>query len=127
MELLHAAGFLSEHRQGVLITLKGDGSPQSSNIVYHHRDGVARISVTSSTAKARNLARDPRASLHVTSSDFRRDGPRDPKRTSPKSAEPTGQTNRPLDPTHSVSDLLKLRDQLRRRSYRLLHDTIAMI
>jgi PPOX class probable F420-dependent enzyme len=31
---------------------------------------VVRVSVTADRAKTRNLARDPRASLHVTSTDF---------------------------------------------------------
>jgi PPOX class probable F420-dependent enzyme len=58
--------------RGVLATLKRDGRPQLSNIGYaYDRDaGVVRISVTADRAKTRNLQRDPRASLHVTSPDF---------------------------------------------------------
>lgn len=56
--------------QGVLVTLRKDGRPQLSNIAYGYADGVARISVTDSRAKTRNLRRDPRASLYVTSPDF---------------------------------------------------------
>jgi PPOX class probable F420-dependent enzyme len=59
----------SSHR-GVLVTMKRDGRPQLSNIAYAVRDGVARISITADRAKAKNLARDPRASLHVTRDDF---------------------------------------------------------
>lgn len=59
-----------EHRQGVLVTLKRDGRPQLSNIAYGFSDGVVRISVTADRAKTRNLQRDPRASLHVTTPDF---------------------------------------------------------
>ncbi len=58
---------------GVLVTLKADGRPQLSN-VSHHYDASARtvrISITESRAKTRNLRRDPRASYHVTSADFR--------------------------------------------------------
>ncbi len=62
--------FLSEHRRGVLITLRRDGRPQASNIVYGFGDGTVRISVTADRAKTRNLTRDRRASLHVTSGDF---------------------------------------------------------
>jgi PPOX class probable F420-dependent enzyme len=59
-------------RRGVLATLKRDGRPQLSNIGYaYDRDaGVVRISVTADRVKTRNLQRDPRASLHVTSEDF---------------------------------------------------------
>lgn len=56
---------------GVLVTLKRDGRPQLSNINYHFDPDrrLVRISVTADRAKARNLARDPRASLHVSSPD----------------------------------------------------------
>lgn len=57
--------------QGVLATIKADGRPQLSNILYSLRDGVVKISVAQNRAKAKNLSRDPRASLHVTSADFR--------------------------------------------------------
>jgi PPOX class probable F420-dependent enzyme len=57
--------------KGVLVTLKRDGRPQLSNIMYGlGDDGVARISVTDGRAKTANLRRDPRASLHVTTDDF---------------------------------------------------------
>lgn len=56
--------------KGVLVTLKRDGRPQISNIMYAVADGVIRISVTDGRAKTRNLRRDPRASMHVTSDDF---------------------------------------------------------
>ncbi|MGP4028328.1 PPOX class F420-dependent oxidoreductase [Actinomadura sp. 3N407] len=56
---------------GVLATLKRDGRPQLSNINYHFDPDrrLVRISITADRAKARNLARDPRASLHVSSPD----------------------------------------------------------
>jgi PPOX class probable F420-dependent enzyme len=65
-----ARTFLAEHHQGVLITLRRDGSPQSSNIAFRFADGVARISVTADRAKTKNLTRDPRAVLHVTGESF---------------------------------------------------------
>jgi PPOX class probable F420-dependent enzyme len=65
-----AQTFLADHHQGVLVTLRGDGSPQSSNIAFNVADGVARISVTADRAKTKNLARDPRAILHVTGESF---------------------------------------------------------
>ena len=70
MDIAQASGFLNDHYQGVFITLGGSGWPQATNIVYAYADGVARISVPSTTAKVRNLRRDDRASLHVTTADF---------------------------------------------------------
>lgn len=71
MELEAALAFAREHRQGVLVTLKSDGRPQLSNIMYAvGDDGIIRISVTAGRAKTRNAARDPRISLHVTRDDF---------------------------------------------------------
>jgi PPOX class probable F420-dependent enzyme len=58
--------------KGVLVTLKRDGRPQLSNIIYAYDalTRTVRISVTENRAKTRNLRRDPRASLYVTSEDF---------------------------------------------------------
>jgi PPOX class probable F420-dependent enzyme len=57
----------------VLVTLRRDGRPQLSNIGYAHdpATGRIRISLTDTRAKTRNLRRDPRASLYLTSPDFR--------------------------------------------------------
>ncbi|MEZ0163218.1 PPOX class F420-dependent oxidoreductase [Kineococcus sp. LSe6-4] len=59
-------------RNGVLVTLKRDGRPQLSNVTHHYdpERRLVRVSVTADRAKARNLQRDRRASLHVTSADF---------------------------------------------------------
>ncbi len=59
-------------RNGVLVTLKRDGRPQLSNITHHYdpERRLVRVSITADRAKSRNLERDPRASLHVTSPDF---------------------------------------------------------
>lgn len=70
MELADASPFLAARHQGVLVTLRRDGRPQLSNIAYSFADGAVRISVTDDRAKTRNLRRDARASLHVTSDDF---------------------------------------------------------
>lgn len=71
MEIAQALTFVRERHQGVLTTLRRDGRPQLSNITYVvGDDGRVRVSVTDGRAKTRNLQRDPRASLHVTSSDF---------------------------------------------------------
>ena len=71
MELSDALDYVRERSHGVLTTLKRDGRPQLSNIAYYvGDDGKIRISITAHRAKTRNLERDPRASLHVTSDDF---------------------------------------------------------
>jgi PPOX class probable F420-dependent enzyme len=71
MELDTALDFLRDKRNGVLIALKSDGRPQSSNIAFAvGDDDVIRISVTDGRAKTANLRRDPRASLHVSRDDF---------------------------------------------------------
>ena len=56
---------------GVLATLKQDGRPQLSNVSYHFdsREVAIRVSITEPRAKTRNLRRDPRASIHVSSDD----------------------------------------------------------
>ena len=71
MELVQALDFIKDRKDGVLTTQKRDGRPQLSNITYGlGDDGIIRISVTAGRVKAKNLARDPRASLHVTREDF---------------------------------------------------------
>lgn len=73
MTLSHteALAFLADRHWGVLATLKAsDGRPQLSNVAYALIDDRVRVSTTTATAKSRNVARDPRASLHVTSGDF---------------------------------------------------------
>jgi PPOX class probable F420-dependent enzyme len=71
MDIDAALAFVREHQQGVLVTLRRDGRPQLSNIMYGVDDaGLIRISITATRAKARNAARDPRVSLHVTRDDF---------------------------------------------------------
>lgn len=53
---------------GALVTIKRDGRPQLSNINYEYDVEAARIriSITDDRAKTRNLRRDPRASLFVS-------------------------------------------------------------
>lgn len=69
-DIADALTFVRGHKRGVLTTLKADGRPQLSNILYAVDGDRVRISVTADRAKARNAARDPRVSLHVTSEDF---------------------------------------------------------
>lgn len=70
MDIDRALAFLADHRNGVLVTLKADGRPQSSNVIFHADDARVRVSITAGRAKYRNLLRDPRVSIHVSSDDF---------------------------------------------------------
>ena len=56
---------------GVLATIKGDGRPQLSNVSYYFdpRRLTIQVSITEPRAKTRNLRRDARASIHVSSDD----------------------------------------------------------
>jgi PPOX class probable F420-dependent enzyme len=56
---------------GVLATIKGDGRPQLSNVSYYFdpRKLTIQVSITEPRAKTRNLRRDARASIHVSSDD----------------------------------------------------------
>ncbi|TMC32366.1 MAG: PPOX class F420-dependent oxidoreductase [Chloroflexi bacterium] len=70
IDLDRARQFLRVRHDGILVTLKRDGRPQLSNILYFlDDDGRLKISVTQARAKTRNLRRDPRASLHVQGRD----------------------------------------------------------
>lgn len=62
---------IADNSLGVLATIKGDGRPQMSNVTYHFdpRELTIEVSVTEPRAKTRNLRRDPRASIHVSSDD----------------------------------------------------------
>jgi PPOX class probable F420-dependent enzyme len=71
MELVAALAFVRGRRHGVLATVRANGRPQLTNIVYACRpDDVVEISVTGDRAKTKNLRRDPRASLYVVGDDF---------------------------------------------------------
>ena len=62
---------ISGNSLGVLATVKKDGRPQLSNVSYWFdaRRVALQVSVTEPRAKTRNLRRDPRASIHVSSDD----------------------------------------------------------
>ena len=66
MDLQSAIEWAAQRRTGVLITIRGDGRPQSSDIAYAITDGVFEISLTGDRAKTRNMRRDPRVVLHLT-------------------------------------------------------------
>lgn len=71
MELSTAVDFAREQRQTVLVTMRSNGRPQLSNVMYAvGDDDVFRISITAERAKYANLQREPWAALHVTQVDF---------------------------------------------------------
>ena len=63
---------VAKGKQGVLATIKHDGRPQLSNIIYlwDAESRTASVSITADRAKSKNAARDPRVSLHVSAPDF---------------------------------------------------------
>ena len=66
-----ARAFVGRHSRAVLATIKRDGRPQLSNVVYTlDDDGLIKISATRDRAKTRNLQRDPRASLSVVAENW---------------------------------------------------------
>jgi PPOX class probable F420-dependent enzyme len=66
------AELLRQRSEGILATMRRDARPQLSNVNYAFNadEQLIRISTTDDRAKVRNLRRDPRASFHVSSSDF---------------------------------------------------------
>ena len=62
---------INDNSLGVLATIKRDGRPQLSNVRYYFdpHGPLIQVSVTEPRAKTRNLRRDPRASLLVSSDD----------------------------------------------------------
>jgi PPOX class probable F420-dependent enzyme len=66
MDLSTGLDWAAQHRNGVLITIRADGRPQSSDIVYAYDDGAFLVSVTEDRAKTKNIRRDPRVVLHIT-------------------------------------------------------------
>lgn len=66
MDLPTALEWAASRKHGVLITLRADGRPQSSDVVYAVQDGAFVVSVTDDRAKTANMRRDPRVVLHLT-------------------------------------------------------------
>ena len=58
--------FLAAPRFGVLGTNRRDGPPQMTAVWYLYREGNIYVSMMESSAKHRNLSRDPRATLLVS-------------------------------------------------------------
>jgi PPOX class probable F420-dependent enzyme len=71
VELVRATSFISKNPRAVLATTRSDGRPQLSPVVAAvDDDGRVLISTRETAIKARNLARDPRASLCVMNDRF---------------------------------------------------------
>jgi PPOX class probable F420-dependent enzyme len=71
MDLTEALSFVTAHRQGVVVTIRQNGRPQLSNILYvPGDDGALRVSITDTRAKTANIRRDPRVSLYVLGDNF---------------------------------------------------------
>ena len=66
-----ARAWVGRHSRAVLATIKRDGRPQLSHIVYALDDGgLIKISVTRDRAKTKNLKRDPRATLSIVAENW---------------------------------------------------------
>ena len=71
MELREALEFARTNTKSVLLTVRSDGRPQSSNVIHAvGDDGVVRVSITATRAKYKNLRREPWAALHISREDF---------------------------------------------------------
>ena len=61
-----ARAFIAGSHSGVLATIKRDGRPQMSNMVYLlDDDGRIKMSTRAPNVKVRNIRRDPRVSLSI--------------------------------------------------------------
>lgn len=71
MDIARAVSFISANPRAILATTRSDGRPQLSPVVAAvDDDGRVLISTRETAIKARNLARDPRASLCVINNQF---------------------------------------------------------
>ncbi|WP_103355708.1 pyridoxamine 5'-phosphate oxidase family protein [Amycolatopsis sp. CA-128772] len=90
---------LGEHSLGALATVNRAGHPHLSTVAYawDPDEHVVRIGSTAGRAKVRQLARDPRASLYVSSDDHLAFGVAEgTAEVSPVSAVPGDETGRAL-------------------------------
>jgi PPOX class probable F420-dependent enzyme len=70
MDVERGVAFVREHHHAVLSTFRRDGAPQMSPVACGVQDGQVVISSRETAMKAKNLRRDPRASLCVISDGF---------------------------------------------------------
>lgn len=69
MELNDALAWAADRKHAVLITIRKDFRPQSSDVSYTMIDGVITVSVTVDRAKTVNMRRDPRVVFHISDPD----------------------------------------------------------
>ncbi|MEM7095069.1 MAG: PPOX class F420-dependent oxidoreductase [Actinomycetota bacterium] len=69
LDLATALAWAAERKNGVLITIRRDGRPQSSDIAYAVVGDEIHVSLTATRAKTANMRRDERIVLHVTAPD----------------------------------------------------------
>lgn len=70
MDLATALEFAAPRTRGTLVTVRPDGSPHASNVLYALDGDVARVSLTDTRVKTRNLRHDPRCAMHVAGDTF---------------------------------------------------------
>jgi len=66
MDIDQARHWATGRRNGVLVTIREDGRPQSSDIAYAIDGDDFLISVTNTRAKTANMRRDNRVVLHLS-------------------------------------------------------------
>jgi PPOX class probable F420-dependent enzyme len=66
IQLGDALQWANTRQHAVLITIRADGRPQSSDISYFADGNKFVISLTDDRAKTRNIRRDPRVVLHLS-------------------------------------------------------------
>lgn len=66
MKLEDAMRWAAKRQTATLVTLRRDGRPQSSDVVYAVDGDAFLISVTTDRAKTANMRRDPRVVLHLS-------------------------------------------------------------
>lgn len=97
--------YFDTHGLGMLATIKRDGRPQLSKVVYAFDadERVFTVSVTDDRAKTRNLRRDPRASICVSTAQYSYAVAEGAAQLSPVATEPHD---------HTVEALVELYRQL---------------
>jgi PPOX class probable F420-dependent enzyme len=70
MDVSAALEFAGEGHKGAFVTIRGDGRPQVSNVLYVVDGDTLSMSLTADRAKTKNLQRDARACMHVTDASF---------------------------------------------------------
>ena len=66
MDLSDATAWAADRKHAVVITIRKDGRPQSSDVVYAVDGDTFEISLTDDRAKTANMRRDPRVVLHLS-------------------------------------------------------------